>query len=155
MKRTSSLQDICRIPPVIPENSANGTKGGNSMGASSCDESGGTEHLRSRSIDLNVQHMRSLRCKTLLGGGKRKDRRYASDNTLVAHRGGNGCTVPAKELYDLQLPENPYDMVARLFWIGVSLLESDYEHEFLLAIRLVEKVGGNGLIALIIGCMKV
>ena len=49
-------------------------------------------------------------------------------------------TGSSKEFSEFQLPESPYDMLARLFWIGVSLLESDYEHEFLLAIRLLEKV---------------
>ena len=32
------------------------------------------------------------------------------------------------------------DMLTRIFWISVSLLESDYEHEFLLAIELLDKV---------------
>ena len=32
-------------------------------------------------------------------------------------------------------------MVTRVFWIAVSLLESDYEHEFLMAIHLLKKVG--------------
>ena len=49
-------------------------------------------------------------------------------------------TSSSKEFSEFQLPESPYDMLARLFWIGVSLLESDYEHEFLLAIKLLEKV---------------
>ena len=49
-------------------------------------------------------------------------------------------TSSSKEFSEFELPESPYDMLARLFWIGVSLLESDYEHEFLLAIRLLEKV---------------
>ena len=31
-------------------------------------------------------------------------------------------------------------MVTRVFWIAVSLLESDYEHEFLMAIHLLNKV---------------
>lgn len=30
--------------------------------------------------------------------------------------------------------------LSQLLWIAVSLLESDYEHEFLLALRLLEKV---------------
>lgn len=51
------------------------------------------------------------------------------------------ASTSAKDLTDLQQPESPYDMLARLFWIGVSLLESDYEHEFLLAIKLLDKVG--------------
>lgn len=31
-------------------------------------------------------------------------------------------------------------ILAQLFWLSVSLLESDYEHEFLLALRLLTRV---------------
>lgn len=31
-------------------------------------------------------------------------------------------------------------ILAQLFWLAVSLLESDYEHEFLLACRLLTRV---------------
>lgn len=31
-------------------------------------------------------------------------------------------------------------ILAQLFWLAVSLLESDYEHEFLLALRLLARV---------------
>lgn len=31
-------------------------------------------------------------------------------------------------------------MLSQLFWIAVSLLESDYDYEFLLATRLLDKV---------------
>lgn len=31
-------------------------------------------------------------------------------------------------------------ILAQLFWLAVSLLESDYEHEFLLALRLTSRV---------------
>lgn len=31
-------------------------------------------------------------------------------------------------------------ILAQLFWLAVSLLESDYEHEFLLALRLLGRV---------------
>jgi len=31
-------------------------------------------------------------------------------------------------------------ILAQLFWLSVSLLESDYEHEFLLALRLLSRV---------------
>lgn len=37
-------------------------------------------------------------------------------------------------------PQSQADMVTRVFWIAVSLLESDYEHEFLMAIHLLNKV---------------
>lgn len=58
-------------------------------------------------------------------------------NNMLASPGTGSIN---KEFSDHQLPESPYDMLARLFWIGVSLLESDYEHEFLLAIKLIGKV---------------
>ena len=37
-------------------------------------------------------------------------------------------------------PQSQADMVTRVFWIAVSLLESDYDHEFLMAIHLLNKV---------------
>ena len=37
-------------------------------------------------------------------------------------------------------PQSQADMVTRVFWISVSLLESDYEHEFLMAIHLLNQV---------------
>ncbi|XP_068703466.1 protein furry homolog-like isoform X2 [Montipora foliosa] len=37
-------------------------------------------------------------------------------------------------------PQSQADMVTRVFWIAVSLLESDYEHEFLMAIHLLNKI---------------
>ena len=48
--------------------------------------------------------------------------------------------TPVIEFSGNQLPQSPYDILARFFWIGVSLLESDYEHEFLLATKLIDKV---------------
>ena len=38
-------------------------------------------------------------------------------------------------------PQSHADMSTRVFWIAASLLESDYEHEFLMAIVLINKVG--------------
>lgn len=32
------------------------------------------------------------------------------------------------------------DLLSRIFWVAVSLLESDYEHEFVMAVRLLSKV---------------
>jgi len=36
-------------------------------------------------------------------------------------------------------------VLVQMFWISVSLLESDFEHEFLLAVRLLDKVNSVGL----------
>ena len=68
--------------------------------------------------------------------------RYASELILPRLTSHHVANVPSlKELTDFQqLPENPLDMLARLFWVGVSLLESDFEHEFVMAIKLLEKV---------------
>ena len=32
------------------------------------------------------------------------------------------------------------DLLSRIFWVAVSLLESDYEHEFVMAVKLLSKV---------------
>ena len=32
-------------------------------------------------------------------------------------------------------------ILSQMFWIAVSLLESDFDHEFAMAVRLLEKVG--------------
>ena len=38
------------------------------------------------------------------------------------------------------MQDDKLSILAQLFWIAVCLLESDYEHEFLLALRLLERV---------------
>ncbi len=36
--------------------------------------------------------------------------------------------------------EDKTSLLAQFFWIAVVMLETDYEHEFLLALRLLDKV---------------
>jgi len=48
-------------------------------------------------------------------------------------------------------------VLVQMFWISVSLLESDFEYEFLLAVHLLDKVtslltNNNGLYIFILGC---
>ena len=38
------------------------------------------------------------------------------------------------------MQDDKLSILAQLFWVAVCLLESDYEHEFLLALRLLERV---------------
>lgn len=38
------------------------------------------------------------------------------------------------------LQDDKLTILAQLFWLAVSLLESDFEHEFLLALRLLSRV---------------
>lgn len=37
--------------------------------------------------------------------------------------------------------EDKLTIISQMFWIAVSMLESDYEYEFALAVRLLDKVG--------------
>lgn len=45
-----------------------------------------------------------------------------------------------KLLGDSASQDDKMTILAQLFWLSVSLLESDYEHEFLLALRLLSRV---------------
>ncbi|XP_055686760.1 protein furry isoform X4 [Lutzomyia longipalpis] len=45
-----------------------------------------------------------------------------------------------KHLGDTGTQDDKMTILAQLFWLAVSLLESDYEHEFLLALRLLSRV---------------
>ncbi|XP_031631504.1 protein furry isoform X4 [Contarinia nasturtii] len=45
-----------------------------------------------------------------------------------------------KLLGDTATQDDKMTILAQLFWLAVSLLESDYEHEFLLALRLLSRV---------------
>lgn len=41
---------------------------------------------------------------------------------------------------DVQPTTDPMNLMATIFWIAASLLESDYEYEYLLALRLLNKL---------------
>ncbi|XP_042872601.1 protein furry-like isoform X6 [Penaeus japonicus] len=45
-----------------------------------------------------------------------------------------------KQLADQSSADDKMTVLAQLFWIAVSMLESDYEYEFILAMRLLDKV---------------
>jgi hypothetical protein len=44
------------------------------------------------------------------------------------------------KLQDLTTQDDKMNILAQLFWICLAVLESDYEHEFLLGLRLLEKI---------------
>lgn len=71
----------------------------------------------------------------------------------LEHRGGSSMNKFASSLsrsrsaQSLKLlgdsaatQDDKLTILAQLFWLAVSLLESDYEHEFLLAVRLLARV---------------
>ncbi|XP_045140236.1 protein furry homolog-like isoform X1 [Echinops telfairi] len=45
-----------------------------------------------------------------------------------------------KGMYDVHATTEPTNLMATVFWIAASLLESDYEYEYLLALRLLNKL---------------
>ena len=46
---------------------------------------------------------------------------------------------------DIHTGPIPPSLLSQLFWTSVSLLESDYEQEFTMALRLLNKVGPSSI----------
>lgn len=103
----------------------------------------------SNPLPMSVSHQRS----TSYSGRKYpdspvieiKDLRNRSntdiDVRLRSNNLGRSRSAQSLKMADEQFSqEDRMALLAQFFWIAVSLLESDYEHEFLLAVRLLEKV---------------
>ncbi|XP_019904545.2 protein furry homolog-like isoform X5 [Esox lucius] len=101
-------------------------------------------------------HARSNSLRASLMGERKGDRRRS--NTLdVADRlcGSHGNLARTRSLSSLREgggggpgreatpPVDPSNLMATVFWIATSLLESDYEFEYLLALRLLNKLLGQ------------
>ncbi|XP_028299982.1 protein furry homolog-like isoform X11 [Gouania willdenowi] len=99
-------------------------------------------------------HARSNSLRASLIGERKGDRRRS--NTLdVADRlaGSHGNLARTRSLSALGAggipggetipPVDPSNLMATVFWIAASLLESDYEFEYLLALRLLNKLLGQ------------
>ena len=61
--------------------------------------------------------------------------RSRSSQSLRPSHDGVGVTAMAAAS-----DEDRLTVMVQMFWISVSLLESDFEYEFLLAVRLLDKV---------------
>lgn len=92
---------------------------------------------------------RSNSLRLSLIGDRRGDRRRS--NTLdimdgrINHSGSLARTRSLSSLReggmnDVQPTTDPINLMATIFWIASSLLESDYEYEYLLALRLLNKL---------------
>lgn len=78
------------------------------------------------------------------------DIKERSRNSEMEHRSGlnkfssnlsrSRSAQSLKLLGDTATQDDKLTILAQLFWLAVSLLESDYEHEFLLAVRLLARV---------------
>ncbi|XP_053709672.1 protein furry homolog-like isoform X3 [Synchiropus splendidus] len=131
---------------------------------SSCDHLLGPKHAANRKstgqLNLNsgglyhYVHNRSNSLRASLMSERKLDRRRS--NTLdIADRlyGSHGNLARTRSLSSLgggggsggdnNPPVDPSNLMATVFWIAVSLLESDYEFEYLLALRLLNKLIGQ------------
>lgn len=103
---------------------------------------------------IHCVHARSSSLRTSLMGERKADRRRS--NTLdVADRfsSNHANLLRTKSLSSLSgggstgrepvPPVDPSNLMATVFWIAASLLESDYEFEYLLALRLLNKLLGQ------------
>uniref|UniRef100_A0A8C4H1R6 Furry homolog, like n=1 Tax=Dicentrarchus labrax TaxID=13489 RepID=A0A8C4H1R6_DICLA len=103
---------------------------------------------------FHYAHTRSNSLRASLMGERKADRRRS--NTLdVADRlgGSHGNLARTRSLSSLGggggpggdaiPPVDPSNLMATVFWIAASLLESDYEFEYLLALRLLNKLLGQ------------
>ncbi|XP_069057619.1 protein furry homolog-like isoform X2 [Pleurodeles waltl] len=95
----------------------------------------------------NYSNVRSNSLRLSLMGDRKGDRRRS--NTLdimdgrINHGGSLARTRSLSSLggtVDMQPTTDPNNLMATIFWIAASLLESDYEYEYLLALRLLNKL---------------
>lgn len=63
-----------------------------------------------------------------------------SHNQFCSNLSRSRSAQSLKLLGDSATQDDKLTILAQLFWLSVSLLESDYEHEFLLALRLLARV---------------
>ncbi|BFF97919.1 protein furry [Drosophila madeirensis] len=85
--------------------------------------------LRNRSSGIDLE--RSVVCKFGVGGVG-----MGAGSALSRSRSAQSL----KMLGDTATQDDKMTILAQLFWLSVSLLESDYEHEFMLALRLLTRV---------------
>ncbi|XP_036189297.1 protein furry homolog-like isoform X6 [Myotis myotis] len=92
---------------------------------------------------------RSNSLRLSLIGDRRGDRRRSNTLDIMDGRINHGnslartrslSSLRERGLYDVQSTTEPANLMATIFWIGASLLESDYEYEYLLALRLLNKL---------------
>ncbi|KAM6150664.1 protein furry homolog-like isoform 2-T2 [Erethizon dorsatum] len=92
---------------------------------------------------------RSNSLRLSLMGDRRGDRRRSNTLDITDGRINHSSSLARtrslsslreKAMYDVQSTTEPTNLMATIFWIAASLLESDYEYEYLLALRLLNKL---------------
>ncbi|XP_071599690.1 protein furry homolog-like isoform X4 [Heliangelus exortis] len=80
---------------------------------------------------------------------RRNDRRRSNTLDIMDGRINHGGSLARTRslsslreggMYDVQPTTDPVNLMATIFWIAASLLESDYEYEYLLALKLLNKL---------------
>lgn len=94
-------------------------------------------NTRSNSLRLNLISERR--------GDRRRSNTLDIMDGRINHGGSLARTRSLSSLreggmYDVQPTTDPVNLMATVFWIAASLLESDYEYEYLLALKLLNKL---------------
>ncbi|XP_009472511.1 PREDICTED: protein furry homolog-like [Nipponia nippon] len=94
-------------------------------------------NIRSNSLRLNLISERR--------GDRRRSNTLDIMDGRINHGGSLARTRSLSSLreggmYDVQPTTDPVNLMATIFWIAASLLESDYEYEYLLALKLLNKL---------------
>lgn len=99
-------------------------------------------------------HTRSNSLRASLIGERKIDRRRSNTLDIADRLGGSHRNLPRTQSLsslggggspggDAAPPVDPSNLMATVFWTATSLLESDYEFEYLLALRLLNKLLGQ------------
>nr|XP_054590835.1 protein furry homolog-like isoform X2 [Nothobranchius furzeri] len=116
-------------------------------------KSTGQLNLNSSNL-IHCVHARSHSLRASLMGERKVDRRRSNTLDVPERLGGSHLNLlRTKSLSSLGgggsqggdsiPPVDPSNLMATVFWIAASLLESDYEFEYLLALRLLNKLLGQ------------
>nr|XP_033801710.1 protein furry homolog-like isoform X6 [Geotrypetes seraphini] len=138
----SSLSQVGYYDPVMGNKSSTSWKSTGQLNLS-------TSPISSGNYLGHCSNARSNSLRLSLIGDRKGDRRRS--NTLdildgrINHGGGLARTRSLSSLReggisDVQPATDPTNLMATIFWIATSLLESDYEYEYLLALRLLNKL---------------
>ncbi|KAJ8795363.1 hypothetical protein J1605_018378 [Eschrichtius robustus] len=108
-----------------------------------------TSPINSSSYLGYSSNARSNSLRLSLIGDRRGDRRRSNTLDIMDGRLNHSSSLARtrslsslreKAVYDVQPTTEPASLMATIFWIAASLLESDYEYEYLLALRLLNKL---------------
>ncbi|XP_060535962.1 protein furry [Cylas formicarius] len=133
------MKDIFKSTPNL--NNKKHADGGIANAAPVYNQSVSVGHARSTSYSVSYGYR-----KTQVGGAEAKERNRNGANDadqrpkFSSNLARSRSAQSLKMLGDSATQDDKLTILAQLFWLAVSLLESDYEHEFSLAVRLLTRV---------------